>query len=147
MAHYSFRTGNTYHQDSKGNYLPILPRGDPNKPRGKPRFSVADLKPEQVEDLHKDKRDNIADILVRHSTSTNFISGNNTAAAASRISDIVRNKVEESSTNVTTNRTISGGAKISDKKLAAKGGGKYCSFIRRTKFNEKDRLLEEKNSY
>jgi hypothetical protein len=49
--------GNTYHQDAQGNYLPILPRGDPNKPRSKPRFSVADTKAKEV--AGKSKQDEI----------------------------------------------------------------------------------------
>ena len=27
--------GNTYHKDDKGKYMPIIVRGDPNKPRAK----------------------------------------------------------------------------------------------------------------
>lgn len=106
-AHYSFRTGNTYHQDSKGNFLPILPRGDPNKPRAKPRFSVADLKPEQ--DPHKDKRDEAAGIFVRNSTATNQTS--DTKIAANRTFELVRkvdgNSTQTNLTTSTSNRTSS----------------------------------------
>jgi hypothetical protein len=51
--------GNSYHKDSEGNYLPILPRGDPNGPRPAPRFSVAGSSPKNgtVEEPKKTKRD------------------------------------------------------------------------------------------
>ena len=53
--------GNTYHQDAQGNYLPILPRGDPNKPRAQPRFSVAGSNPgpKEKEFAAKNRRDEI----------------------------------------------------------------------------------------
>ncbi len=38
------------HLGPDGRYLPLLPRGDPNKPRARARFSVVDM---PKEDLHK----------------------------------------------------------------------------------------------
>ena len=35
-----------FHKDKTGHWLPILPQGDPNKPRAKPSVSVMDIKPE-----------------------------------------------------------------------------------------------------
>ena len=37
-----------FHKDANGRYLPLLPRGDPNKPRGQPRYSVVDMPKEDV---------------------------------------------------------------------------------------------------
>lgn len=38
------------HVGPDGRFLPLLPRGDPDKPRPPPRFSVVDM---PREDLHK----------------------------------------------------------------------------------------------
>ena len=35
-----------FHKDKTGHWLPILPQGDPNKPRAQPSVSVMDIKPE-----------------------------------------------------------------------------------------------------
>ena len=46
----SYYIGMVGHRDEEGRYLPLLPRGDPAKPRPAPRFSVADM---PAEDVHK----------------------------------------------------------------------------------------------
>ena len=44
-------TGNTYHHDKEGNYLPILPRVPADSPHLKPKFSVVDPPKEDVRNV------------------------------------------------------------------------------------------------
>ena len=44
----ALNSGMEFHKDKNGQYLPLLPRGDPNKPRAKPRYSVANMPEEDV---------------------------------------------------------------------------------------------------
>jgi hypothetical protein len=125
-AHF-FRPGNTYHLDPQGNYLPILPRGDPNKPRAKPRFSVADLKPGQgvvqSPDLNKTKRDDDVTDGVGGGKSVEQISPTN-KSTNNRTFELAVNVTEESSTTLGTNKNLSdkllSSKKLTDNQLSDK---------------------------
>ena len=65
--------GMHFHKDDRGRYLPLLPRGDPSKPRAKPEFSVVNPPPldkkeneKDTKELHSDKgkmnEDTIGDV-------------------------------------------------------------------------------------